>query len=108
MFGGGHVRRRSVASDFETSPCVKFGRKRKHAIFQDIRTVAECDDGCQESPNKARIVQKPSVASVMSYKFGGERMIQAQRGLLERQSLEESCLIADGEDMTTCEPTVEY
>lgn len=27
-------------------------------------------------------------------------MIQAQHGLLERQSLEDSCLIADGEDIS--------
>ena len=30
-------------------------------------------------------------------------MIRAQRGLLERQSLEDSCLIADGEDISGCE-----
>ena len=34
-------------------------------------------------------------------------MIRAQHGLLERQSLEDSCLIADGEDMSgLCKPFV--
>lgn len=28
-------------------------------------------------------------------------MIRAQRGLYERQSLEDSCLVADGEDLST-------
>ena len=36
--------------------------------------------------NKARIVEKPSIASTSSYQFGGERMIKAQRGVLEWQS----------------------
>lgn len=53
------------------------------------------------SPAKSVIVTKPSIASVTSTKFGGERMIQARKGLLERQSLEESCLVADGEELTS-------
>ena len=61
-------------------------------------------DNPYESPNKARIVEKPSIASTSSYQFGGERMIKAQHGLLERQSLEDNCLSADGEDMASaCE-----
>ncbi|TFK33165.1 hypothetical protein BDQ12DRAFT_448473 [Crucibulum laeve] len=96
MLGGGHVRRRSVGSIVETSPCVRV-EKRKHSAFQPIKSYADY----YESPNKARIVEKPSIASTSSYQFGGERMIKAQRGLLERQSLEDSCLIADGEDLST-------
>jgi len=53
------------------------------------------------SPVKSIIITKPSIASVSSTKFGGERMIQARKGLLERQSLEESCLIADGEELAS-------
>lgn len=53
------------------------------------------------SPVKSVIVTKPSIASVTSTKFGGERMIEARKGLLERQSLEESCLIADGEELAS-------
>ena len=54
-----------------------------------------------ESAKKPVIVEKPSIASSCSTKFGGDRMIKAQRGLLERQSLEDSCLVADGEDVST-------
>ena len=99
MLGGGHVRRRSVGSIIEASPCVRV-EKRKHSLFQGAQPVKLYDAG-YDSPNKARIIEKPSIASTSSYKFGGERMIKAQRGLLERQSLEDSCLIADGEDLTT-------
>jgi hypothetical protein len=100
MLGGGHVRRRSVGSIIEASPCVRI-EKRKHSVFQGVPLVKACDDVFHDSPNKARIVEKPSIASTTSHTFGGERMIKAQRGLLERQSLEDSCLIADGEDLTT-------
>ncbi|KAJ6577467.1 hypothetical protein B0H19DRAFT_561509 [Mycena capillaripes] len=73
MLGGGHVRRRSIGSVFEASPCVR-AEKRKHVAFQEDEMA--------------------------SNKFGGERMIKARQGLLVRQSLEESCLIAAGEDMS--------
>ncbi|KAJ7667434.1 hypothetical protein B0H17DRAFT_254379 [Mycena rosella] len=89
MLGGGHVRRRSIGSLFEASPCVRV-EKRKHIMFQD-------DD---QGPNKARIVTKASIASTSSSKFGGERMIKATQGLLMRQSLEDSCLVAAGEDLS--------
>lgn len=88
MLGGGHVRRRSM----ELSPSTGVA-KRKLAAMAFGKQVIE------ESPNKARIVEKPSIASTASFQFGGDRMIKAQRGLLERQSLEESCLIADGEEL---------
>jgi len=90
MLGGGHVRRRSVGSIIEASPCVRV-EKRKHSGIQHV--------GRYESLHKARLVEKPSIASTSSFQFGGERMIRAQHGLLERQSLEESFLIADGEDI---------
>ncbi|KAK6985188.1 hypothetical protein R3P38DRAFT_3450686 [Favolaschia claudopus] len=50
------------------------------------------------APNKAR---QPSTASTSSSKFGEERMIRARQGLLERQSLEESALVAEGEDFAS-------
>ncbi|KAF8198262.1 hypothetical protein K438DRAFT_1759648 [Mycena galopus ATCC 62051] len=64
--------------------------KRMHTAFQD-------DD---KGPNKARIVTKPFIASTSSSQFGGERKIRARQGLV-RQSLEESCLIAEGEDLAS-------
>ena len=33
-------------------------------------------------------------------------MIKIQQGLLERQSLEDSCFVADGEDSSGCESGV--
>ncbi|KAF8959872.1 hypothetical protein BDZ97DRAFT_1666634 [Flammula alnicola] len=91
--GGGHVRRRSI----EASPCPHV-EKRKHSAIQGIQMYKGQDQ--YDSPNKARIVEKPSIASTSSFQFGGERMIKAQHGLLERQSLEDSCLIADGEELS--------
>ena len=101
MLGGGHIRRRSIQS-VEASPCVRV-EKRKHSAAHGVQIYNGQDDP-YDSPNKARIVEKPSIASTSSYQFGGERMIKAQRGVLERQSLEENCLSADGEDMSSsCE-----
>nr|GAT51801.1 predicted protein [Mycena chlorophos] len=87
MLGGGHVRRSSIGSVFEASPCVR-AEKRKHATFQEDN---------ENGPHKARILPQPSIASTASSKFGDERMIRAKQGLLVRQSLEESALMADGE-----------
>ncbi|KAG6916979.1 hypothetical protein DXG01_004408 [Tephrocybe rancida] len=92
MLGGGHVRRRSIDASPSARP-----EKRKHSAIQPRGFNAHNE--YRESPSKARIVEKPSIASTSSFSFGGERMIKAKRGLLERQSLEDSCLIADGEDL---------
>ncbi|KAF9560634.1 hypothetical protein CPC08DRAFT_466596 [Agrocybe pediades] len=101
MLGGGHVRRQSVGSIIEASPCVRVEKRKHSAVLHGLRLVngKDTDYNNVESPSKARIVEKPSIASTSSLHFGGDRMIKAQRGLLERQSLEESCLIADGEEM---------
>ncbi|KAG7440055.1 uncharacterized protein BT62DRAFT_938390 [Guyanagaster necrorhizus] len=97
MLGGGHhERRESIGSimDIDKSPCIRV-EKRKHSEF---RMKGDVEEG---GAVKARIVMKPSIASTAeSTKFGEERMIRAQQGLLDRHSLEESCLIADGEDMS--------
>lgn len=89
MLGGGRERRESIGSIIDKSPCVRV-EKRKHL---------EVHHG---QPRKAQIVPMPSIASTSdSVKFGNERMIRAQHGHLDRQSLEESCLIADGEDLSS-------
>lgn len=95
MLGGGHVRRRSIDSMIEGSPCVGIG-KRKHVLHDEM----DAWDQAMQSPSKARILSKPSIASTSSHQFGDERMIRARHGLLERQSLEESVLIAEGEDLS--------
>jgi serine/arginine repetitive matrix protein 2 len=98
MLGGGHVRRLSLVFLMDASPCVCI-EKRKQCAVQEAKAFKNVER--HESPNKARVVEKPSIAS--SFQFGGKRMIKAQRGLLERQSLEDSCFVADGEDMSGCE-----
>jgi serine/arginine repetitive matrix protein 2 len=96
MLGGGQapVRRQSILE----SPCPRV-EKRKHSTMQGLRMFKGKPLEEYESPNKARIVEKASIASTSSFQFGGERMIKAQHGLLERQSLEDSALIADGEEL---------
>ena len=76
MLGGGHVCRRSIQSLIEASPCVRI-EKRKHSAAQEIQIYNGQDD--YDSPNKAQSVEKPSIPSTSLYKFGGERMIKAQR-----------------------------
>ncbi|PPQ91217.1 hypothetical protein CVT25_001175 [Psilocybe cyanescens] len=100
MLGGGHVRRRSVGSIIEASPCVRVEKRKHSAVQGQALHMYKGNLEQYESPNKARIVEKPSIASTSSFQFGGERMIKAQHGLLERQSLEEHCLVADGEDLS--------
>ncbi|KAF9258752.1 hypothetical protein L218DRAFT_711641 [Marasmius fiardii PR-910] len=88
MLGGGHVRRCSVGSVIQASPCVRVGKRKQLSGSQ----VKEKEMG--------HVKTQPSIASTSSSKFGGERMIRAKRGVYERQSLEESVLIADGEDLS--------
>ena len=104
-----------MGSLMQQSPCVRAekrdGKKKrptmpKTAILpkrEPVESVVEVEPAKEEevSPAKSIIVAKPSIASVTSTGFGGERMIKARKGLLERQSLEESCLIADGEELAT-------
>ncbi|KAG0697268.1 hypothetical protein DFH29DRAFT_160061 [Suillus ampliporus] len=101
MLGGGHVRRRSVGSMIEASPCRQV-EKRKHTAADvpqpTFRLKGKLQDD-YESPKTRVIGTKPSIASTAhSVKFGDERMIRAKHGLLERQSLENTALIAEGED----------
>ena len=101
MLGGGHapIRRQSILE----SPCPRV-EKRKFSAVQGLRLFKGKAVEQYESPAKARIVEKPSLASASSFQFVSDRMIKAQRGLLERQSLEDSCLIADGQDIiNACE-----
>ncbi|KAI0653383.1 hypothetical protein C8Q70DRAFT_1059376 [Cubamyces menziesii] len=106
MLGGGHVRRRSVSSLVEASPCVQVERNKRTALpGRVLQFDMEPPAPAKESPNKSRLVEKPSIASTSSYQFGGERMIKARQGLFERQSLEDSALIAHGEDLLASYPS---
>ena len=96
---GGHVCHQSISSLVEASPCICV-EKQKHSAAQGISIYPDLYD----LPNKARIVENPSIDSTSSYQFGGDQMIKAQQGVLEWQSLEDSCLSADGEEMVSaCE-----
>lgn len=104
-----------MGSLMQQSPCArveKRGGKKKRPPMpktpilpkpEPVEPVAEVEPAEEEevSPAKSIIITKPSIASVTSNKFGGERMIQAKKGLLERQSLEDSCLIANGEELAS-------
>jgi serine/arginine repetitive matrix protein 2 len=81
MFNGDHVRRQSIGSSFEASPCI---RMEKHL---------------REVKNAPSPIVKRTLETIPSIQFGEGRMDMARRGLLERQSLEASCLVGDGEEM---------
>ncbi|KAI0692931.1 hypothetical protein C8T65DRAFT_711302 [Cerioporus squamosus] len=98
MLGGGHVRRRSISSVVEASPCVRMERNRRAALPGRVLQF-EAEPPLRESPKEPRLLAQPSIASTSSFQFGGERMIKARQGLLERQSLEEGALMAQGEDL---------
>ncbi len=102
MFGGGHIRRRSIGSTFDGSPCAHVRRTHRKATMNLKQSDFTSNDDMEYDPviNKAQIVEKPSMASTMSHQFGEERMTMAQKGLLQRQSLEDSCLSGEGEDMS--------
>ena len=106
MLGGGHVRRRSVSSLVDSSPCVRVEKnlEKRQAALPGRVLQFDAEPPARESPKEPRLLAQPSIASTSSFQFGGERMIKARQGLLERQSLEDSALIAQGEDLlASCE-----
>ena len=104
-----------MGSLMQQSPCAcikkKRGKKKRPAMPkttilpkpESVEPVKEVEPAEEEevSPAKSIIVTKPSIASFASTKFGGEGMIQARKGLLERQSLEDSCLVADNRELAS-------
>ena len=101
MLDGAHVRRLSIGSAVEGSPCFRVGkRKPGSARGPQQRAVDIKQEVLNDSPTKARLAETPSIASASIYQFGGERMIMARKGLLERRSLEESALIAGGQGLS--------
>ena len=120
MLGGGHVRRGSVDTQIGGSPLARLGMEKRKQTLQKIARVLTFDQwedipppppSLPKSPppsavNKSPLALKPSIASTSSLQFGEERMIKAKQGLLERQSLEESALVAQGaEILTNCKPS---
>lgn len=96
MFDGSLVRRRSVGSVLETSPCIRVGKRK--AIRGPQHRVVGSEDDVRESPNKVFLREQPSINTIAGDRFGDERMNHVQQGLMARQSLEENCLSAEGED----------
>ncbi|KAI0938313.1 hypothetical protein AcV5_000019 [Taiwanofungus camphoratus] len=99
MLDGDRVRRRSISWLIGTSPCVRVEKMQRSALPQAVLQFRQEDVQKVDSPNKTRLIEKPSIASTSSRQFGGERMIMARKGLLERQSLEDSAFMAHGEDL---------
>jgi len=103
MLGGGHVRRQSMQSVVEASPCIRIEKRKHYDIQGTIRGIRVKDvEEYRETPSKARIIEKPSIASaspISDFSFGEESMIKARQGLLAREGLEEGCLIGEGEEV---------
>ena len=66
-----HVRRQSIGSSFEASPCIRMERH-----FREVR-------------NAPPSAMKRKLETIPSVQFGEGRMGMARKGLLERQSLED-------------------
>ena len=92
----------------------RLGMEKRKQTLQKIACVLTFDLGNDMPPppppplpkspplctvNKPPLAPKPSLASTSSLQFGEERMIKAKQGLLERQSLEECALIAQGAEI---------
>jgi hypothetical protein len=98
LLGGGHVSRKAVGDSFASSPCFKPKRKRPFQVKLDAHAS---EDEVTGSPTKVRAIEKKRIlASHASSKFGVERMSKATQGLLERQSLEDHALSAEGADIS--------
>ena len=86
------------------SPCVRMEKKATHrrtarAVLQEMKKAEKQARAVVPSPVKPKTVEpKPSIVSTASTHFGDDRMASAQHGLFTRQSLEESVLVASGED----------
>ncbi|EJD08498.1 uncharacterized protein FOMMEDRAFT_151360 [Fomitiporia mediterranea MF3/22] len=158
MLGGGFVRRRSIRSTLEGSPCARAEKRQQQRYLGRILTripSGENDDGSlnssqaevcmiselshheqetealsrrssnEASPERVQPDKKPAFTllrnseiedqkleataeqivdtsrlSAYDAQFGDNRMSLARKGLLERQSLEDCCLSAEGEDTT--------
>ena len=94
-------------SAIATKPSITFTTPQYSEEPSSLRraaTLAQCPK--EEKPEEMvldtpKIANRLSVASTSSYEFGDERMLLARRGMLHRQSLEISCLSAEGEDRAT-------
>ena len=101
MLHGSHAQRLSVSSTIETSPCV-YMERRKNLPMNPPEPVFKPHKGDYTSPDKFHVIKTmlPIVPTLNSFKFGDEHMIREKHGLLEHQSLENTALQAEGEDIS--------
>jgi serine/arginine repetitive matrix protein 2 len=99
MIGGGHVRRRSITSLIDGSPCARVEKRAKTVVkgLSLADRLAATHEEKERSAGVSRFAQRASVICTASYKFGGARMDQARNGRIQRDSLELTCLSAEGE-----------
>ena len=96
MFDGDHVRRQSIGSTINASPCVRVGKRRPPTVLHSAVSANSASLPPAVKPHAAE--EKPSIASTSSIHSGGELLIKARHGLLEQQGLEESAPNASKED----------
>lgn len=113
MLGGGHVRRRSVDSGIDGSPCIDKERKKTTAL-QHLARVLRFDHSEDEMPSSVPdwvpkispkiIIEKPSFTSTSSNHLGEELMIQAGKGLPQSEIVDDSSIMDDSGDLlASCE-----
>ena len=76
--------------------------RRKNLPTNPPELVFKPHKGDYKSPDKPHVIETmlPIVPTLNSFKFGDERMIREEHGLLEHQSLENTALQAEGEDIS--------
>ncbi|KAJ6498493.1 hypothetical protein C8R47DRAFT_1260204 [Mycena vitilis] len=65
MLGGGHVRRQSIGSMYDASPCVRVSR-RKHVAFQE-----------DDAPSQARVLERASLVFFVGGPTNSSRILTA-------------------------------
>lgn len=90
MLGGGHVRRCSMGSTMEASPCARVG-KRKLQTYKGRHHD-------YQSPKKAKTVETLPVAA--SFQLGSSRVVQPQKAETGKHDPEDSYFVGHGEDVS--------
>jgi serine/arginine repetitive matrix protein 2 len=103
MIGGGYVRRQSLGSVFDGSPCARVEKRQPLGTGLAMESLFAATEEEEDPPTPTQALApvsqpaEPILASPSPMKFGGDRMTLARNGQFQRQSLEITCLSADGE-----------
>jgi len=106
MLGGGHIPKRDLFYSEQASPCVRMEKRAAHRLYPraGLRSPPRPVMLSPSRSGKKTSNTTPSLMHRSPTKFGDERMNQAQHGSLARYSLEESVLVAEGEESSVnCE-----